>query len=51
MPVILITSIVTSLDRADLHPTKGKRILIIDDDDGNDQDLSKLRKLFFIFRM
>ncbi len=47
MSVILINSIVISLDRVDLHHTKGKRILIIDDDDdGNDQDISKLRKLF-----
>ncbi len=46
MSVILINSIVISLDRVDLHHTKGKRILIIDDNDGNDQDISKLRKLF-----
>ena len=45
MSVILINSIVISLDRVDLHPTKGKRILIIDDDDNN-QDISKLQKLF-----
>jgi hypothetical protein len=46
LSVILITSIVISLDRVDLHPTKGKRILITNVD-GNDQYISKLLKLYY----